>query len=219
MKILIVAATRFEIAPLLGQMKSVRDAGGKLIFSLFEEHEIDFLVTGAGMVATAFYSGKTLNDTYDAAFNIGICGSFNRNLTIGDVVNVYEDCFSELGAENDLEFITLQELDLEGVTSVINNKYGSLNAVIEMLPKVNGITVNKVHGNELSIEKTFAKFHPMVESMEGAAFMFACEVEDIPYVQIRAISNYVEKRNKEAWNIPLAIENLNKKMLEILNSL
>jgi futalosine hydrolase len=59
----------------------------------------------------------------------------------------------------------------------------------------------------------------MVESMEGAAFMFACEIEDIPYVQIRAISNYVEKRNKEGWNIPLAIENLNRKIMEIIDSL
>jgi futalosine hydrolase len=219
MKILIVAATRFEIAPLLEKMEMVRDSGGKLVSCKYKTAEIDFLITGAGMVATAFYSGKALNDSYDVAFNIGICGSFNRNLDIGAVVNVHEDCFSELGAENDLEFLTLHELSLEGATTIINNKYGSLNPIIEMLPKVNGITVNKVHGNEHSIEKTFAKFHPMVESMEGAAFMFACESEDIPYVQIRSVSNYVEKRNKEAWNIPLAIENLNNKMLEILNSL
>lgn len=219
MKILIVTATRFEIAPLLTQVELVHDNGGKLISAAYNKLEIDFLITGAGMVATAFYTGKVLNDVYDVAFNIGICGSFNRNFNIGDVVNVYEDCFSELGAEDDLEFITLHELKLEGVTTIINNKYGSLNNVIEMLPKVNGITVNKVHGNEGSIEKVFQKFHPMVESMEGAAFMFACESEDIPYVQIRAVSNYVEKRNKESWNIPLAIENLNKKIVEILNCL
>jgi futalosine hydrolase len=219
MKLLIVSATRFEIAPLLEQMEMINDSGGKLISSRYKDLEIDFLIAGAGMVATAFYAGKILNDSYDAAFNVGICGSFNRNFNIGDVVNVYEDCFSELGAEDDLEFITLQELNLEGVTTIINNKYGSLNSIIEVLPKVNGITVNKVHGNDHSIEKVFQKFHPMVESMEGAAFMFACEIEDIPYVQIRAISNYVEKRNKEAWDIPFAIENLNKKVLEILNSL
>jgi futalosine hydrolase len=219
MKILIVSATRFEIAPLLEGMESAVETGGKLITCKYQKLEIDFLITGAGMVATAYYSGKKLNETYDAAFNIGICGSFNRNLNIGDVVNVYEDCFSELGAENDLEFLTLHELNLEGVISLVNNKYGSLTTVIEMLPKVNGITVNKVHGNDQTIEKTFEKFHPMVESMEGAAFMFACEMEDIPYVQIRAISNYVEKRNRESWNIPLAIENLNNKMLDVLNSL
>jgi futalosine hydrolase len=219
MKILIVSATRFEVAPLLEQMDTLRDTGGKLMFAKYKELEIDFLITGAGMVPTALFTGKTLNDSYDVTFNAGICGSFNRNLDIGEVVNIHEDCFSELGAENDMEFLGLNELGLEGETTIKNNKYGSLNSIIEMLPKVNAITVNKVHGNEHSIEKVIAKFHPMVESMEGAAFMFACEVEDIPYVQIRAVSNYVEKRNKENWNIPLAIENLNKKMIEILNDL
>jgi futalosine hydrolase len=55
--------------------------------------------------------------------------------------------------------------------------------------------------------------------MEGAAFMFVCELENIPYVQIRAVSNYVEKRNREAWNIPLAIVNLNKQVFEIIDQL
>ena len=63
----------------------------------------------------------------------------------------------------------------------------------------------------------FGKFHPNTESMEGAAFMFVCENEGIPYAQIRGVSNFVEKRNKENWNIPLAIENVSKKVFEILN--
>jgi futalosine hydrolase len=55
--------------------------------------------------------------------------------------------------------------------------------------------------------------------MEGAAFLFVCENERIPYVQIRAVSNYVEKRNRDAWNIPLALSNLSLKMIEILDAL
>jgi futalosine hydrolase len=55
--------------------------------------------------------------------------------------------------------------------------------------------------------------------MEGAAFMFACDQERIPYLQVRAVSNLVEKRNRDRWNIPLAIENLNKKIIEFLDSI
>jgi futalosine hydrolase len=43
------------------------------------------------------------------------------------------------------------------------------------------------------------------------------EQEYIPCIQLRAVSNYVEKRNKDAWNIPLAIENLNKQLIAIIN--
>ena len=219
MKILVVSATKFEVEPLLNSMEATRHFGVNFMSCMYRKLEIDFLIAGVGMVATTYYTGKVLNDSYDVAFNMGVCGSFNRNLEIGSVVNVYEDCFSEMGAEDGEEFLTLEELKLEGVTKISNTKHGSLNAIIELLPKVTVITVNTSHGNEKSIEKVFQKFHPYVESMEGAAFMFVCENEQIPYMQIRSVSNFVEKRNKESWNIPLAIENLNKKMLEVLDSL
>jgi futalosine hydrolase len=44
--------------------------------------------------------------------------------------------------------------------------------------------------------------------MEGASFLFCCLAENIPCAQIRSISNKVEKRNKDAWNFPLALANL-----------
>lgn len=218
MKILIVSATEFEIAPMLEHMDNIHRAGGPLINCTYKNLEIDILVTGVGMVSTAYYSGKILNDSYDLALNVGICGSFNSNLEIGTVVNVYEDCFSELGAEEGEVFLAIDDLKLNGVTKIQNNS-GAINIEIEKLPKVNGITVNTSHGNEMSIKKVVEKFHPIVESMEGAAFMFVCENERIPYVQIRAVSNYVEKRNKDNWNIPLAIENLNDAFLKVLDSL
>lgn len=217
MKILIVSATKFEVAPLLEKMGSSSSINEHLIACKYKNLEIDFLITGVGMVATAYHSGKTINDSYDAAFNLGICGSFNSNLEIGSVVNVYEDCFSELGAEDGDSFLSLEELNLQGVDK-FKNESGALNIELEKLPKVNGITVNTAHGNEKSIEKIISKFHPIVESMEGAAFMFACENERIPYAQIRAVSNLVERRNKNNWNIPLAIKNLNDTFLKTLDS-
>lgn len=83
-----------------------------------------------------------------------------------------------------------------------------MNDAINTLVKANGITVNKVHGNEKSIQQVKSIFNPDVESMEGAAFFYVCMMEKIPCLQIRSISNKVEKRNREAWNIPLALKNL-----------
>ena len=218
MKILIVSATKFEIVPLLEKMDSIQPADGGLLLGKYKKLEINFLITGVGMVATGYHTGKVLDETYDAAFNIGICGSFNRNFELGTVVNIYEDTFSELGAEDGEKLLTLEDLKLSGISKIVNQS-GALHSIIEAIPKVTGITVNTSHGNEESIKKVYDKFHPYVESMEGAAFMFVCENENIPYAQIRAVSNYIEKRNRDAWNIPLAIENLNKQVLEILDSL
>ena len=100
---------------------------------------------------------------------------------------------------------------------LINNLKTS-NSVINNLKTATGITVNKVHGNAKSIENIINQFNPETESMEGASFLFACMSENLPCAQIRSISNIVEKRNRENWNIPLAIDNLNKTALQILSS-
>ena len=55
--------------------------------------------------------------------------------------------------------------------------------------------------------------------MEGAACFMVCEKFEIPCIQIRAISNKVEKRNKENWNLDLAISNLNTEVEKIINFL
>jgi len=55
--------------------------------------------------------------------------------------------------------------------------------------------------------------------MEGAAFFYACLLEGITCTQIRTISNKVEKRNKDNWDIPLAVKNLCSTGLQLINSL
>ena len=51
--------------------------------------------------------------------------------------------------------------------------------------------------------------------MEGAAFLASCGHAK-HYTQIRAISNYVEKRDKSKWNMPLAIKNLNDFLINFI---
>lgn len=226
MNILIVSATTFEIENLIKTFSYKGEKGVGIKEYSFKNHTVDVAITGIGMVATAFSMGKVLaqNIPYDLAFNFGIAGSFNKSIAIGDVVNITQDRFSELGAEDGEHFLSLTEMNIQNVNelpfhevqfneSVINN------TVLNSLAKLRGITVNKVHGNEKSINETINRFHPDTESMEGAAFLYACLSEKVPCFQIRAISNYVERRNKEAWNIPLAIENLNKKAIEIMERL
>jgi futalosine hydrolase len=53
--------------------------------------------------------------------------------------------------------------------------------------------------------------------MEGAAFFYACARVELASIQLRAISNWVEPRNRDAWNIPLAISNLNQSLAQLLS--
>lgn len=216
MKILLVAATHAEIEPFLNRF-SDPDNHHHLIFDSFT---VDILITGVGMVATAFALGSTLaTNEYDLAINAGIAGSFDFNIALGEVVLIHEDIFAEQGAEDGEEFITLKELgfgEISHLQDAGNIKTGILNLTsLENLKKVKAITVNRVHGHEFSIAKTLARFNAQIESMEGAAFFYACNQTGTSCLQIRAISNYVERRNKEKWNIGLAVKNLNDSLAEI----
>ena len=55
--------------------------------------------------------------------------------------------------------------------------------------------------------------------MEGAACMMVAEKLDVKFMQIRSVSNYVETRNRDNWNLDLAIKNLHKELYNILSIL
>lgn len=239
MKILIVSATHGEIAPLLAFLglksekkqeigKRVDETRPRLYIPYsFNGLSVDVLITGVGMALTAFWLGKTLSKSnrkgcnyYDLALNFGIAGCLDRNIEIGSVVNITEDSFADMGAEDGKEFLSLVDLGLAAPEQFsFKNNFVMDNSVLNKLPKVRGITVNTVHGTVQSINKVREIYNPSTESMEGAAFLLACLNEKIPCAQIRAVSNYVEKRNKMSWNIPLAVETLNKKAIGIINEL
>lgn len=167
------------------------------------------------MVPTAFTLGRELSlYGYDLAINIGIAGSFDLKMNLGEICRVTKDVFAELGAEDGDEFISIDTLGFgkSMQTESISPDLG----LTEGLRAVTGITVNKVHGNELTIAKAIARFQPQIESMEGAAFFYSCEQSNVPALQIRAISNYVERRDREKWDIPLAIENLNDHLIKLM---
>jgi futalosine hydrolase len=226
MKILIVSATYLEIEPLLLQFSFEKEINQKLKRYSYNNHEIDVLVPGVGMTCTAYWMGKTLNSKlYDVAINLGLAGSFDDNLTIGETVHITSDQISELGAEDGESFLSLIDMDLiEDEDYLLNhgkmkNTIPIQNQVIDSLEKVNGITVNTTHGDDASIQKIQELFQPQVESMEGAAFFYACLLEGITCTQIRTISNKVEKRNKDNWDIPLAVKNLCSTGLQLINTL
>ena len=91
------------------------------------------------------------------------------------------------------------------------------NSVLLHLPGVHGITVNTVHGNDRSIAAVRQRCEPQVESMEGAGFMYASLIHRIPFAEVRAVSNVVEKRNRGGWKMAEAIANLNDTALQIID--
>jgi futalosine hydrolase len=139
---------------------------------------------------------------------------------LGTVVQVTSDKFIELGAEDDKEFVSAIELGLvQEEEVVVHNDHRFKNEVVDGLVQVEGITVNTVHGNESSIARVMKRTSADVETMEGAAFLYVCRKEGQACAQIRAISNYVEKRDKSSWELDLSLNNLSTVVIDILKAL
>ena len=215
MRILFVAATEFEVESLLGSAEIGAGSQEKTHLRLLSPHH-SLLITGVGMVATAFALGRELAaNQYDLAINLGIAGTFDRNIVLGDLVEITDDTIAELGAEDDETFLPISQMGF-GESHFKASK--QLSAVYKEagLKQATAITVNTVHGNEASIKKIQQRLNAQIESMEGAAFFYACREAGVPCIQIRAVSNYVEKRNRDAWQIGLAVKNLNTFAVELI---
>ena len=194
MKVLILASTSREI--------------------LSEEFtDCDILISGIGMINACFELTNYLkNNNPDLIINIGVAGAFNKDIPLGHVFEVSKDCFSEIGVQDKNRFLNLNEIGFDVITNFNYQKETKL-------VQARGITVNTVHGEKKTINEVFNRLKPDVESMEGAAFMMVSQKFNIRFIQIRSISNYVEERNRENWNLDLAIRNLNVELRNIINTL
>jgi futalosine hydrolase len=192
----------------------------------FGGNEITTLVTGVGSVATAWAMTKILSSGLkaDLAINLGIAGSFRDDLPVGEVVIPVTDCFADAGVETASGFLTLAEAGLVDPDSfpfrsgriLSDNRFVS--GAARLFRPVNAITVNTSTGIQNNIRLITERYHPDIETMEGAAFFYVCSRENIPFLAVRAVSNRVEPRNRAKWNIPLAIKNLSEKLGELLFS-
>ena len=222
-RILIVAATEGE-AGILANIKGIVNSGGG-----FEkgDYKIDTIVSGVGSVSTSWSLSKwfSVNEKPLLAINIGIAGSFKKDIPVGEVVISVSDCFADAGIESGRGFLTLAEAGLEDPDRfpfrngriICDNRFVDLAA--GKLRKVNAVTVNTASGIEETIARLVSKYDPDIETMEGAAFSYNCSCERVDYLALRSVSNIIGLRLKQKWDIPLALTTLTRALDEFLTAI
>lgn len=215
MRLLIAAATTFEIdlfqRHLDQKFKKIteqRYCRGNI--------EIYICITGIGMMQAAFSLSEAIQE-FNPHFclQIGVAGAFNRELHPAELVIVQEEILGDMGVEDNGKYLDLFDIELLSPSAKPFTNRKLINAFQDFplklnLPFVTGLTVNTVSGTEETIRRRAEKYNCDVESMEGAAFHYACIRKRIPFLQVRSISNYVEPRDKSKWKMKEAIEKLNQ---------
>lgn len=214
---LLVAATVTEISPFLEYYRDTKN-------QLHDNLQVDVLITGVGLVASTYSITKQLQIRRpDIIIQAGIAGCFDKNIALGSVVVVKQEAIGDQGVIESGKMKTLFDLGLVEKDQLpfsngwLINKSEYLKKV--KLKKVKGITINEITTSKQKIGFYQDSFEPVIESMEGAALHYVCLLEKIPFLQIRSISNYIGERNKKKWNVKESINNLNKELIRLLESL
>lgn len=213
MNLLIASATVEEIAPFLDHYRQNPGMG-----------HVDVLITGIGLTSATYHLTKQIHlKRPGLVIQAGIAGCFDKHIKLATVVAIKQDTIADMGAVESKKMKTIFELGLLSPDKFPYKKGWLVNpnrALIKgsKLKAVKGISVNQITTSAQMIRYYNNYYGAMTESMEGAALHFTCLQENIPFLQVRGISNYIGERNKGKWKMKETIQNLNDKLIEILHS-
>lgn len=221
-----------EIAPLLklaeSRSESLYESGRTIIDAEYMQKKFKILITEPGIVNTAqALTEEIIRNRPAIVIQTGIAGIFKETgLKIGDIAIADSEQYIHAGIEAGGSYRNLNldplPFDLisgssptrKGIFPVdsrrsqicfkILQNYFSMKKI--QVDRGLFITVSTITGSKSTAEALFSIFSPCMESMEGAASAHVAALYKIPFIEIRAASNYVGQRNKSKWDIPLAAE-------------
>ena len=199
MKVLISAATSMELTA----VKNSKSLPSSL--SLY------YTTTGVGVISTVYHLMEMLSkEKFDFMIQVGIAGSFDQQLPLGNAVNIEKESIAEMGVVENNEYKDIFKLGLADANvapysdGLLLNPHKHL-LTASGLTNVTGVTNNEITTDPIKIERYKHVYNATIESMEGAAFHYIGIMKSIPFIQIRGISNFVGERNKKNWKIDEAI--------------
>lgn len=216
MRIIITSATTAEWMPAFVGIKGLYTGEG-------ERLKVRFHQSGVGLLASAVSLTRLVTEEKpDLVIQAGIAGCFDTKMTLGKVVVVNDEILGDMGVEEDGKWKDLFDLKLEKSGYPPFEKRKLPNPWLQRynllkLPEVTAITVNQISTDPERIQQLAKKYQPTTESMEGAALHYVCREAQIPFIQFRAISNYVGERDKSKWLLKESIDAVNEVVLKYLD--
>ncbi len=219
MKVAITSATSNEASGVRESMSQSYANDNKNSLNIF------FQVSGVGMLSTCYLLTKMIFEQKpDLIIHVGLAGTFDPEAPLAKVIVVKDELIGDMGVEEkgllknlfDMQFQDEDEFPFTN-GRLVNPWIRDLNHL--KLDEVTGLTINEVSTRKERIEQLKKKYSPDIESMEGAALHYVCLQMHVPFIQIRAISNYIGERDKLKWRINDAFENLTNITLKYVDAL
>lgn len=177
--------------------------------------DLDVRTVGVGPAASAAGTSALLaTGRYGLVINAGIGGGF-APLRPGDIAVASGIAFADLGAETP-SFVPAGELGFGTDHYAVDNLLADRVAALTNAYLGTALTVATVTGTAASAAELLARFPGAVcEGMEGAGVAAAAAWHGVRMIEVRAISNPVGPRDRDAWQIPLALQSLGKALAAV----
>ncbi|MGI9139070.1 MAG: futalosine hydrolase [Sediminibacterium sp.] len=218
MRVIITAATNGEWMPSFQKINPVYTGINKRFSVGFHESGIGLLASSVSLMKMFVQETPTL------IIQVGIAGCFDKKIPLGKVFAVKDDFAGDIGVMENKVWKDLFDMKFDQPNDAPYEKKSLPNPWLSQynllnLPTKKGVTVNTISTDKNKIALYSGRYKATLESMEGAALHYMGRDLNIPFIQIRAVSNYVGERNKTKWKMHEAIYNLNETLLQYLDAL
>jgi futalosine hydrolase len=181
------------------------------------------VVTGIGAVNTAHALASYLatHSKPPLVIQTGIAGAFvPAGIAVGSVVLADTEIYGDLGV---LTVEGWQPMEAVGIPVVAArdgqparfNYFPLDKALVARAATAGGslitrtgpfLTLSIITGVRTLGDELHERFGALCESMEGAAAAHVCALHDVPFLEVRGVSNLVEDRDRSKWRINEAAE-------------
>lgn len=211
-----------------------RTTGSKVISEgMLTGRPVRFCAGGMGKVNAAHAATLLLTaGETDALVIFGIGGAYPSSGAVsGDLAIAKEEIFGDEGVETgegfkDTEYIgiPLTRTSSKTLFNIYPAPDSLLNRSVQAIGNPPGrrvhtgsfITLSCCTGTSARARELEQRYHGLCENMEGAAAAQISLYHQVPWLEVRGISNLVEERNLSAWNIRGAAEAAQKAVLDLL---
>lgn len=222
--ILIVAATKTELVSVFPEIPKKDLKQGELYKITSDKKNFYCLTCGVGPINAAIYTQKAiLLNNIHGVINIGIAGAFDiKKIPIGSITISKKEIWPEYGLKTkdniDPKGLNFGLTKLENGNIIYNEiEISYENAMEKMGLSFNhnfyttiSLTVAGVSGDPLIAKGLKEQFNADIENMEGFPIAYVSLINNLPFVEIRSISNQVGERGVQHWDMKKALTSLKK---------
>lgn len=236
--VLIIAAVRFETKLLeqaLGTATPVKGPGFTTLTGAVGRLPVVICVAGVGKINAAAATASLIERHQpQLVINTGCAGAYPGNgLAIGDLAVANVEILGDEGVTTSDGWMDLREMDLPYLTKGNQRYFNDIplsrhaaQKAMQLadylgvgLTRGRFVTVSTCSGSLLKGEELVRRCGALTENMEGAAVALVCLRYGVDCLEIRGISNLVEERNLENWDIPRAVEAAQRFVLKYLEDM